>query len=112
MTGCLLNESFGFPADDVPTSSHVEVNFRVVKLDLFARKRRINVDRWLEIHSNHLLGESKAAHTAEDEHLSDEEIDRPDLIIKLLSDNESVDDVADIESSNEFDWKEEPKSKM
>lgn len=35
LTGCLLNESFGLPSDDVPTLSQVETNFRVVNLDLF-----------------------------------------------------------------------------
>lgn len=42
------------PSDDVAISSQVEATFRVITHDLFSMKKRVNVDIWLEIHSNHL----------------------------------------------------------
>lgn len=108
MSGCLLNNSFGLPDDDVPTSSQVEANFRVVNNDLFAGKRRIGIDRWLETHLNFLIGESKANNTGIDDDVSDEEIDGPsDLFITPPSDNEDINESDINESDTDFSTRSE-----
>lgn len=110
MSGCLLNESFGLPPDDVPTSSQVEANFRTIAHDLFSVKKRNNIDKWLEIHLNFLIGESKAINTDETDDFSDEEVNEPiDLVIEPMSEQEVEDDES-VESFSDLEVPNEPKS--
>lgn len=58
----------------------------MINNDLFAGKKRIRIDKWLEIHLNFLIGESKAINTGSDDDLSDEESDKlSDLLIETSS---------------------------
>lgn len=129
MSGCLLNKSFGLALDDVPTSSQIEANFRVINNDLFAGKKRIRIDKWLEIHLLYLIGETKANNTGAYEILSDEETEKfLDLFIKpssskaVVPSGESEDDIEydtnfETESENSYQIEKtkdeiEPKSKI
>lgn len=90
LTSCILNESFGLPPDQHPTSSATEAHFRVMNNDLFKRKK-MDMDRWLETSLKYLLGISKA----------DEEVDED---AECCVGSESREDEYDPKSSDEMEF--------